>query len=218
MPQTALNTKNSNTLFLVVAAVVVLSAVAFAAFSLGRRSQDAGVAVAPTAARVAAGNTADSVTPDGVAPAGTKTPRPKQPTPAVKPTLNAIKQAEAEQQAYKKEGAATQSPPAAKAGTSLVMRDQRIYALDGSLAYEGDIDLQPTFDRIAAGKKDRHRNDGSTFGNREGLLPRKPRGYYTEWVIRTKGLSDVGPQRLITGRDGEAYYTPDHYVTFVRVK
>ena len=61
-------------------------------------------------------------------------------------------------------------------------------------------------------------NDGTTFGHREGRLPRQPRGYYTEWVVRTEGIRNVGPQRLITGRGGEAYYTPDHYETFVTVR
>lgn len=100
----------------------------------------------------------------------------------------------------------------------LVMRDQRIHDEQGRLVYEGDVDLGPVFARIAAGDRDSHRNDGTTFGNREGRLPRQPRGYYTEWVVRTAGVRNVGPQRLITGRNGEAYYTPDHYETFVPVR
>lgn len=99
-----------------------------------------------------------------------------------------------------------------------VMRDQRIHDEQGRLVYEGDVDLGPVFARIAAGEHDAHRNDGTTFGNREGRLPRQPRGYYTEWVVRTDGARGVGPQRLITGRNGEAYYTPDHYETFVPVR
>lgn len=99
-----------------------------------------------------------------------------------------------------------------------VMRDQRIHDEQGRLVYEGDVDLGPVFARIAAGERDSHRNDGTTFGNREGRLPRQPRGYYTEWVVRTEGIRNVGPQRLITGRGGEAYYTPDHYETFVTVR
>lgn len=99
-----------------------------------------------------------------------------------------------------------------------VMRDQRIHDEQGRLVYEGDVDLGPVFARIAAGERDSHRNDGTTFGNREGRLPRQSRGYYTEWVVRTEGVRNVGPQRLITGRGGEAYYTPDHYETFVPVR
>ena len=100
----------------------------------------------------------------------------------------------------------------------LVLRHQRIHDEQGRLVYEGDVDLGPVFARIAAGERDSHRNDGTTFGNREGRLPRQPRGYYTEWVVRTEGVRNVGPQRLITGRGGEAYYTPDHYETFVTVR
>lgn len=99
-----------------------------------------------------------------------------------------------------------------------VMREQRIHDEQGRLVYEGDVDLGPVFARIAAGEHDTHRNDGTTFGNREGRLPRQPRGYYTEWVVRTAGVRGPGPQRLITGRGGEAYYTPDHYETFVPVR
>ncbi|MEP7116224.1 MAG: ribonuclease domain-containing protein [Acidobacteriota bacterium] len=107
--------------------------------------------------------------------------------------------------------------PVAKAG-DLVMRGQRVFDERGRLVYQGDIDLGPTVARIAAGGRDGHRNDGTVFSNRERRLPAQPRGYYTEWVIRTEGLSGVGPQRLITGRGGEAYYTPDHYETFVPLR
>ncbi len=98
------------------------------------------------------------------------------------------------------------------------MRSQRIHDEQGRLIYEGDIDLGPVFARIAAGDRDSHRNDGTTFANREGRLPKQPRGYYTEWVVRTDGVRGVGPQRLITGRNGEAFYTPDPYETFIRVR
>jgi ribonuclease T1 len=110
------------------------------------------------------------------------------------------------------------SAQAQSSDNSLVMRDVKIYDLDGNLAYEGDIDLAPVFDRIERGERDSHDNDGSTFGNREGLLPQKERGYYTEYVVRTPGMRSVGPQRLILGANGEAYYTPDHYESFVQVR
>ncbi|MCC6991027.1 MAG: ribonuclease [Acidobacteria bacterium] len=98
------------------------------------------------------------------------------------------------------------------------MRDQRIHDEQGRLVYEGDIDLAPVLARIAAGERDAHRNDGTVFANREGRLPKMPRGSYTEWVVRTEGLRGVGPQRVITGQKGEAFYTPDHYETFIRVR
>jgi ribonuclease T1 len=101
---------------------------------------------------------------------------------------------------------------------SLVMQNIKVYDLDGNLAYEGDVDLAPVFDRIERSERDSHDNDGSVFSNREGSLPKKPKGYYHEYVVRTPGLRSVGPQRLILGENGEAYYTPDHYDTFTQVR
>jgi filamentous hemagglutinin len=83
----------------------------------------------------------------------------------------------------------------------------------------GTVDLKPTLDRIRDGVPHPHRNDGSIFGNREGLLPNKPNGYYNEYVHPTPGMSDTNPgaQRIIKGQGGEMYYTPDHYGTFIPI-
>jgi guanyl-specific ribonuclease Sa len=62
------------------------------------------------------------------------------------------------------------------------------------------------------------RNDDKTFANREGLLPKKVRGYYREFTVVTPGSDDRGTRRLITGSDGEIYWTDDHYASFHRVK
>lgn len=59
--------------------------------------------------------------------------------------------------------------------------------------------------------------DGATFGNREGLLPARPPGYYREYTVPTPGSDDRGARRLVTGRGGELYYTADHYESFVAV-
>jgi ribonuclease T1 len=56
--------------------------------------------------------------------------------------------------------------------------------------------------------------DGSTFQNREGILPDQPRGYYREYTVETPGSPDRGARRVVTGRDGERYYTDDHYESF----
>ncbi|MDF1751506.1 MAG: ribonuclease domain-containing protein [Verrucomicrobiales bacterium] len=100
----------------------------------------------------------------------------------------------------------------------LVMKNMQIRDVDGSIAYRGDVDLEPTLDRIRAGKRDSHSNDGSVFGNRERLLPQKERGYYREYVVRTPGIRHAGPQRIIMGKNGEVYYTHDHYQSFTQVK
>ncbi len=81
----------------------------------------------------------------------------------------------------------------------------------------GVIDLRPAIERIAAGEKHPHRNDGSIFRNFEKILPQKPSGYYREYVVPTMGIHGPGPQRLVIGKEGEIYYTPDHYETFIRV-
>ena len=56
--------------------------------------------------------------------------------------------------------------------------------------------------------------DGITFQNRERLLPRQPEGYYREYTVITPGSSTRGARRIITGDDGELYYTDDHYESF----
>lgn len=59
--------------------------------------------------------------------------------------------------------------------------------------------------------------DGSVFGNRERRLPRRPHGYYREYTVPTPGARDRGPRRIIAGRNGELYYTDDHYRRFKRI-
>lgn len=83
-------------------------------------------------------------------------------------------------------------------------------------------DLPPqareTLALIRAGGPFPYRKDGSTFMNREGRLPPKPRGYYREYTVPTPGARDRGARRIVTGRDGEAYYTDDHYRSFRRIR
>lgn len=62
-----------------------------------------------------------------------------------------------------------------------------------------------------------HRNDGAVFKNKAGDLPRKPDGYYIEYVHPTPGVSGPGPQRIVVGKGGEMFYTADHYKTFVPI-
>ena len=63
-----------------------------------------------------------------------------------------------------------------------------------------------------------HRQDGGTFGNREGHLPEKPRGWYREYTVETPGLGHRGARRIVTGGHPprEWYYTADHYESFRR--
>jgi ribonuclease T1 len=64
-----------------------------------------------------------------------------------------------------------------------------------------------------------HARDGIVFGNREGLLPGQPRGYYREYTVPTPGSRDRGARRIVSGgRGGEYWYSADHYRSFKRIR
>jgi len=63
-----------------------------------------------------------------------------------------------------------------------------------------------------------YHKDGTVFGNRETLLPKRERGYYREYTVRTPGVRDRGARRIVAGRGGEYYYSGDHYRTFRRIR
>lgn len=62
------------------------------------------------------------------------------------------------------------------------------------------------------------RNDDQTFSNREAILPNRANGYYREYTVVTPGSGDRGTRRIIRGREGELYYTDDHYASFRRIR
>lgn len=55
---------------------------------------------------------------------------------------------------------------------------------------------------------------GDTFGNREGLLPKKEGRTWTECDIDTWGRTTRGAKRIVFSNDGLVYYTSDHYNSF----
>lgn len=59
--------------------------------------------------------------------------------------------------------------------------------------------------------------DGIEFKNREGRLPYRPGGYYREYTVITPGERTRGARRIVTGANGERYYSDDHYQSFSRV-
>jgi guanyl-specific ribonuclease Sa len=66
--------------------------------------------------------------------------------------------------------------------------------------------------------------DGTVFANREGRLPKRPHGYYREYTVKTPGIADRGPRRIVAGHGpggalsaAELYYTEDHYRSFRRI-
>ncbi len=62
-----------------------------------------------------------------------------------------------------------------------------------------------------------HERDGSVSGNLEGPLPRQERGYHRECTVPTPTPEDRGTRRVVTGRNGETFYTDDHHASFTAV-
>jgi ribonuclease T1 len=64
---------------------------------------------------------------------------------------------------------------------------------------------------------------GRQFGNYEELLPKintqKKKLKYREWdIYPKKNGKNRGAERLVTSSDGNAYYTADHYSSFVKLE
>lgn len=75
---------------------------------------------------------------------------------------------------------------------------------------------------ILAGGPFPYDKDGTVFGNRERLLPGKPRGFYREYTVKTPGSRDRGARRIVCGGEPPVqpevcYYTADHYASFARI-
>jgi ribonuclease T1 len=83
-------------------------------------------------------------------------------------------------------------------------------------------EAQEVYALIGRGGPFHYDRDGVVFGNREGLLPERPRGYYREYTVRTPGVKSRGARRLICGgpaRTPDAcFYTDDHYQSFRRIR
>ncbi len=82
------------------------------------------------------------------------------------------------------------------------------------LASELPDEARRTLALIARGGPYPYTRDDVTFGNFERILPRKSSGYYKEYTVPTPGESDRGARRIVAGKAGEKYYTPDHYNSF----
>jgi ribonuclease T1 len=78
-------------------------------------------------------------------------------------------------------------------------------------------EARETVELIQQGGPFPYRKDGVTFGNRERLLPQARRGYYREYTVPSPGSRDRGARRIVTGGNGEFYYTDDHYRSFRRI-
>jgi ribonuclease T1 len=84
------------------------------------------------------------------------------------------------------------------------------------------VEAQEVYALIGRGGPFHYDRDGIVFGNRERLLPERPRGYYREYTVRTPGVKSRGARRIICGgpaRTPDAcFYTDDHYQSFRRIR
>lgn len=120
-------------------------------------------------------------------------------------------------------GGASVAPPVPNAGPATVSTPRATPIPDRIDGFRtiARADLPPealeTIDSIKRGGPYPYRQDGAVFQNRERLLPRQPQGYYHEYTVETPGESDRGARRIVTGGEGEMYYTDDHYASFERI-
>jgi len=117
--------------------------------------------------------------------------------------------------------AATSTPARARPTAQAARRTPTPQVSDDGLATVAierlPAEARETIALIDQGGPFPYQKDGSTFGNRERLLPRQPGGYYREYTVITPGSDDRGARRIIAGDGGEFYYTDDHYASFRRV-
>jgi ribonuclease T1 len=96
----------------------------------------------------------------------------------------------------------------------------------GSLPDVALADLPPEAREVSAlilaGGPFRYDRDGVVFGNRENILPAKPRGYYHEYTVPTPRSTSRGARRIVCGGPKKAphacYYSDDHYASFRRIR
>lgn len=71
--------------------------------------------------------------------------------------------------------------------------------------------------RIRGQLKDAFPKDSTPYRNQgPGYLPQRPEGYYQEYTV-PQANGARGPERIITGANGEMYFSPDHYYTFIPI-
>jgi ribonuclease T1 len=118
---------------------------------------------------------------------------------------------------------ATPAGSASTATTSAATRPTRDPASGLGLVDAADLPSQArrTLALIERGGPFPYAQDGTVFGNVEGVLPRQPRGWYREYTVPTPGESDRGARRIVTGGSGAGrtyFWTDDHYATFARIR
>ena len=101
-----------------------------------------------------------------------------------------------------------------KAGSGAVDQESGLkYVAVADLPKEAQVTLK----LIDQGGPYPYSRDGVVFGNLEKILPKRDRGYYHEYTVKTPGERDRGARRIVTGKSDERYYTDDHYASFRRI-
>ena len=80
------------------------------------------------------------------------------------------------------------------------------------------VEAKDTFRLIKKGGPYPYPRDGIVFGNFEKRLPKKQRGYYHEYTVKTPGVRSRGARRIVCGQPVECYYSDDHYQSFKLIK
>jgi ribonuclease T1 len=91
-------------------------------------------------------------------------------------------------------------------------REMQIVAVS-TLPLEG----RETLHLIKQGGPFLYARDGVIFNNFEKRLPKRQRGYYREFTVKTPGIRNRGARRIVCGQPVECYYSADHYQTFRRI-
>jgi ribonuclease T1 len=101
-------------------------------------------------------------------------------------------------------------------------RRESTAALPAIAAAELPKEARITLARIQDNGPFPYERDGIAFGNREGMLPPKPRGYYHEYTVKTPGSRGRGARRIVCGGEtttlAECYYSDDHYQSFKSIR
>jgi len=91
-------------------------------------------------------------------------------------------------------------------------------AVAADAAAGADEELGATLSRIERGGPHPYPKDGTIFRNDEGRLPiQEDPEYYREYTVKTRGVTGRGTRRVVVGKGGEIYYSPDHYQSFIRI-
>ena len=121
------------------------------------------------------------------------------------------------------DGPGTSEEPTPAPASSATATPDGMPATDthSGLPYVALGDLPPeaaeTVELIDAGGPFPYDEDGSRFGNYEGILPDEHDDYYEEYTVETPGSDDRGARRIVRGAGGELYWTEDHYESFERI-